>query len=73
MLLTLVIELTNFPYITSYIDYRDQKLINNDNDTFSQDIIRLWSNQTDGKIPTIIVNIAKSESPFTALKLIPIN
>jgi hypothetical protein len=64
----LVIDLTNYPYISSYFDYRDQIDVNKDMDSFSQDIIRLWTNQTSADIPTILVNL---NCTFTGLKLIP--
>jgi hypothetical protein len=42
--------------------------VNKDMDTFSQDIIRLWTNQTHKHIPVILVNLSYTH---TGLKLIP--
>ena len=62
----LVIELTNFPYISCYIDARDQNLLN---DQFSRDVMNIWNNPKDEYIGTICVNM---NMPHTGLKLIQI-
>ena len=65
----LVIELTNFPYISCYIDSRDQNIENcKESDQFSKDVMEVWNNPKDGYIGTICVNM---NMPHTALKLIP--
>jgi hypothetical protein len=63
----LVINITDYPYVTSYFDYRDQSEINK-NTLLSKIITREWENRNS--IPTILVN---SNIYHTNLKLIPIN
>ena len=62
-----VIDLINFPYIESYIDYRDQNIVNKDSDQISTDIKNNWNNYKDGYVMVVLVNLHK---PYTALKLI---
>jgi hypothetical protein len=64
----LVIELTNFPYITCYIDSRDQNVLNSV-DQFSKDVMNIWNNPKDGYVGTICTNM---NMPNTGLKLVPI-
>ena len=69
----LVIDLSNFPYISSYIDYRDQTIVNlGDESKFGKDVIEAWNGQTSEVIPAIIVNTANMKDTFTALKYVPL-
>ena len=64
----LIIDLSQFPLITSRIDTRDQRELNSDNSQFSKDLIRTWESTKDTGICTIIVN---PTLVFTGLKVPP--
>ena len=60
----LVIDLSNYPYVTSYFDYRDQaKQFAGDTTQFAKDVINAWDKQDEG--PTIVIN---TNIPHTGLK-----
>jgi hypothetical protein len=60
----LVIDLSNYPYVTSYVDYRDQESqFSGDNSTFAKNVLGGWNRQDLG--PTIVVN---TNIPHTGLK-----
>ena len=68
----IVIDITNFPFISTYVDYRDQTELHKDTNQFSRDVIRVWSEHAPNTIPTIIVNVTSMEAPSTTLKLLPV-
>ena len=63
----LVIDLSNYPFITTYFDYRDHSLLLVENDKFMQDVAKAWLEQQPGKLPTILVN---TNIPHTGLKIV---
>ena len=66
----LIIELTDFPLVFGRIDLRDQEHLNKDKSQFSKDIIKAWKENTDTKIPCVIVNL---NDFFTGLKILQVN
>lgn len=60
-------DITHFPFITTYIDQSDSKF-KDDPDNFSRDIKRLWDQNSKSHIIMIVVNLHTSHS---GLKHIP--
>jgi hypothetical protein len=63
----LVIDITNYPYVTSYFDYRDQSEINK-NALLSKITCKEWDRKKF--LPTVLINL---NIYHTNLKLLPIN
>lgn len=63
----LVIDVSDYPYVSAYLDDRDQTP-DNAQDQFEQDVYQAWLQPFDAtRVPTIVVN---SKLPFTGLKFI---
>ncbi len=66
----LIIDVTNYPNISTSVDTRDQNVVNPDDDQFSVDVRNIWNSYNlTSEIPTIIVNLGVS---FVGLKRLPL-
>ena len=68
-----VMDITEFPFISGYLDGRNQRVVNADDlqhDAHSQAIVRTWEGYDTGKeIPLIVVNLNNTSTILKLLKI----